>query len=135
MFIKVLREGLGRLIVFIDFVTRPKPIRRNPEGQKAVDASASQLSLYQFYACPFCVKTRRTIHRLNLPIELRDAQKPGNHRSELERQGGKVQVPCLRIEDGGETRWLYDSGAIIDYLNRRFDPDFEQSGETVKQTS
>jgi len=122
MLLKALREGLGRLIVFVDFLTRPKPVQRPAEEQRAAEAAAAGLSLYQFYACPFCVRTRRAIHRLALPIEYRDAQHPGPYRTELEQAGGKVQVPCLRIEEGGEVRWLYESDAIIAYLEQRFDP-------------
>ena len=74
MLVKLLREGLGRIIVFADWVTRPKQIERTAEDQATVEAKAKNLALYQFYACPFCVKTRRAIHRLNLPIEMRNAQ-------------------------------------------------------------
>ena len=74
MLLKLLREGLGRLIVFINFITRPKAIQRSEIEQKEAEQQASKLSLYQFYACPFCVKTRRVIHQLNIPIETRNAQ-------------------------------------------------------------
>ena len=73
MIVKALREGLGRIVVFVDFITRPRRLVRSPEEQAAAELSSRRLSLYQFYACPFCVKTRRAIHRLNVPIELRDA--------------------------------------------------------------
>jgi glutaredoxin len=122
MLVKALRQGLGRLIVFVDYVTRPKPQQRPAHEQAQVDAAAAYLSLYQFYACPFCVKTRRAIRRLNLPVEYRDAAEPGVHREELAREGGKVQVPCLRIVEGEQARWLYESDAIIDYLSARFGP-------------
>lgn len=120
MILNLVREGLGRVIVFVDFITRPKPIERDPETQKAVDAAAADLSLYQFYACPFCIKVRRNLRRLNLPVALRDAQAPGEHRDALLAEGGKLQVPCLRIDEGGETRWVYESNAIISYLESRF---------------
>lgn len=29
-------------------------------------------------------------------------------------------VPCLRIEEGGEVKWLYESTDIIQFLNTRF---------------
>ena len=122
MLIKLVREGLGRVIVFIDWITRPRRIERSPEAQAAVDAAARNLSLYQFYACPFCIKTRREIHRLNVPIELRDAQHDPVHRGDLAAGGGKIQVPCLRIDEHGETRWLYESSDVIAYLNDRFAP-------------
>jgi glutathione S-transferase len=35
-------------------------------------------------------------------------------------EGGKVKVPCLHIQDEGQSRWLYDSNAIIAYLDQRF---------------
>lgn len=117
--IKGLREGLGRVIVLGNYISRPKPMQRSAEGQKAVDLQVQDLALYQFHACPFCVKTRRSIHRLNLPIQLRDAQK-SSFREELEQGGGRVKVPCLRIREQGSERWLYESGDIIKYLDNRF---------------
>ncbi len=118
--IKLLREGLGRLIILIDLITRPRKMKRAPEAQQAVNAAAKNLTLYQFYACPFCVKTRRAIHQLNLPIEFRDAQKNPTHRSDLETLGGAIKVPCLRIQEDGKETWMYESGDIIQYLQGRF---------------
>ena len=120
MLLKALREGLGRIIIFIDFITRPKPIQRSEEDQARVDEEAASLSLYQFYACPFCVRTRRAIHRLNLPIQTRDAQNNPVDRQALQDGGGEIKVPCLRIEEEGETRWMYESMDIIEYLEQRF---------------
>ncbi len=120
MLVRLAREGLGRLIVLISALTCPKPMERSPEDQKRVDEAAMNLALYQFYACPFCVKTRRAIRRLNLPIEMRDAQNDPTHRQALLEGGGKIQVPCLRIEEDGETTWLYESSKIISYLEQRF---------------
>jgi glutaredoxin len=131
MLVKAVREGLGRVIIFIDYITRPGSIHRSPEAQREVENAAAGLSLYQFYACPFCVRTRRTIHRLNVPIELRDAQHDQAHREALLSGGGKIKVPCLRIEEHGEIRWLYESAAIIEYLNERFE-DFETTTSRAK---
>lgn len=135
MLLKALREGLGRLIVFIDFISRPKQIQRSAAQQQEVDAAAAGMSLYQFYACPFCIRTRRAIHRLNLPIETRDAQKDPVQREILLREGGKIQVPCLRIEENGQTTWLYDTAAVISYLEQRFDPGHAGGGNPIKQAS
>jgi glutathione S-transferase len=38
----------------------------------------------------------------------------------LEQLGGKFKVPCLRIEENGQSTWLYESKAIIAYLDERF---------------
>ena len=120
MIIKALRNGLGQLIIFLDWISRPAKLKRTPEAQAAVDQSASNLALYQFHACPFCVKTRRTLHKLNVPMTLRDAKNDPQARLELEQQGGKIQVPCLRIEENGQSTWLYESKAIASYLQQRF---------------
>ena len=120
LILNALREGLGRAIAFVDVITRPKPLQRAPELQRQVEAQTRDLSLYQFYACPFCIKTRRALYRLNLPVETRDAQHDPVHRAALEDGGGKVQVPCLRIDGQGDTRWLYESKEIVAYLDQRF---------------
>ena len=120
MIIKALRIGLGQLIIFLDWISRPAKLKRTPEAQAAVEQSAAGLALYQFHACPFCVKTRRALHKLNVPVTLRDAKNDRQVRSELEHLGGKIKVPCLRIEENGQSTWLYESKAIIAYLDERF---------------
>lgn len=107
--------------MFGSFVTQPKPVERSSEEQAAVDTQTESLSLYQFYACPFCVMVRREITRLGLNIDLRDAQ-TSPYRDELAKEGGQVQAPCLRIENDGEVQWMYESSDIVDYLKGRFEP-------------
>jgi len=119
MLVKLVRNALGTVVVFIDWVSRPKPIQRSPKEQIRVQSLFDGLSLYQFRACPFCVKTRRAIHALGVDIELRDISKEIQHREELEHGGGRVKVPCLRIEENNEVRWLYESSEIIEHLNQR----------------
>ncbi|MHA5666064.1 glutaredoxin family protein, partial [Pseudomonas aeruginosa] len=68
----------------------------------------------------FCVKTRRAMHRLNLPMQLKDAMNDPQARQALLEGGGKVKVPCLRIEENGQVRWMYESSEIIAYLEGRF---------------
>jgi len=120
MIVKALRVGLGQLIVAGDALTRPRPQKRSPQGQAAVNKDAAALSLYQFHACPFCVKTRRAMHRLNVPVALHDAKRDPQAREQLLAGGGKIKVPCLRIEEAGGTRWMYESSDIIAYLEQRF---------------
>jgi glutaredoxin len=120
MLLKALRNGLGYTIAAIDRLTRPKALQRSAEEQQKVDEAVSNMSLYQFYGCPFCIKTRRVIHQLNLPMTYRDAQSPGPWREALLREGGEVKVPCLRIEEAGKVTWMYESSDIIQYLQNRF---------------
>ena len=114
-----IRKILGAIIIFFDAITRPKPMQRSEDDQRDVDHRSKHLSLYQFHACPFCVKVRRALHKLNVNIELRDAKTDiiGN---ELLKEGGKRKVPCLRIEQDGGVQWMYDSNSIIQYLQTAF---------------
>jgi len=120
LLLKAFREGVGRLIVFISFITLPRKKKRSPEEQQQVNDAVKNLAMYQFYACPWCVKTRRAVHRLNLPIEYRCAPQGSENRETLANLAGKVKVPCLRIEKDGETQWMYESDNIISYLDAQF---------------
>ncbi|QEP43941.1 glutaredoxin [Ectothiorhodospiraceae bacterium BW-2] len=116
-----IRLILKPLMSLYEKVTLPTPITRSEGEQQQIDTRTHRLTLYQFQLCPFCIKVRRTIHRLNLKIEQRNANESEQYRQELIQGGGKWQTPCLRIEeDNGETRWLYESDAIIDYLQQQF---------------
>lgn len=119
MFLKLFRNALGNVVLFIDWVSRPKSIQRSPAEQLRVQSAFNDLSLYQFRACPFCIKTRRAIHALGVDVELRDINKEIEYREELQQSGGRVKVPCLRIDDKNEVRWMYESSKIIEYLNQR----------------
>jgi glutaredoxin len=119
MILKLTRNALGLIIVFFDWLSRPKPVQRTPEQQTKAQDSLTGHSLYQFFACPFCVKTRRAVHGLGVSLEARDINKQPQHRADLEAGGGRVKVPCLRIEEHDEVRWLYQSNDIIAYLKQR----------------
>ena len=118
---KPIRWALGQLIIFIDWVTRPKPIERSTEAQEEINQQTKNLVLYQFKQCPFCVITRRTMHRLALDIEKRDARNDPKWNEELINEGGKYQVPCLKITaEDGAVEWMYESSLINKYLTERF---------------
>ncbi|MFT5923435.1 MAG: glutaredoxin [Paraglaciecola sp.] len=120
LLINIIRNLLGGLIAAIDFITRGSKLKRTAEAQQQIEAELEKLSLFQFFACPFCIKTRRALHKLNLPMVKRNASQGSPFRDELLQGGGKVQTPCLRIEKDGAVEWLYESSAIINYLEKRF---------------
>lgn len=117
---KFIRWFLGRIILLLNFIFSPKGVKRSEESQKEADNKAQNMALYQFEACPFCVKVRRAMKRQSVNIELRDAKSNPQHRSELEAGGGKVKVPCLRIEKDGQVEWMYESSDIVAYLEQEF---------------
>ncbi len=118
---KIIRWILGRIILLIEVLFSPNGIRRSPEEQVKIDQQTARLTLYQFKACPFCVKVRFTIKRLGLNIETRDAKNNPQYKKELVEQGGQSMVPCLRIEkEDGTAQWMYESADIIRFLTERF---------------
>lgn len=120
LIINLIRNLLGGIIAFFDVITRGTKLKRTAEAQQVVEKEVQELTLYQFFACPFCIKTRRAMYKMNLPITKRSASKGSPYRDELLQGGGKIQTPCLRIESAGEVRWLYESSEIISYLQQRF---------------
>jgi glutaredoxin len=121
MLMKVVRKVLGAVLLTLDRLTHPTPLKRDPKSQEKVDQDTRSLTLYHMEACPFCIKTRREISRLGLKIESRDILRNPSDGEELVREGGLDQVPCLKITDGGNVRWLYESSDINEYLRKRFE--------------
>lgn len=76
------------------------------------------LVLYHLPTCLFCWRVRFAAWRMRLSLPKKNLMlSPSAHR-ELVQEGGMMQVPCLRIEEEGRVRWLYESADIIDYLKR-----------------
>ena len=117
----LIRWILGRIILLLDFVFSPRGIKREAQVQSDIDRETTKLSLYQYAACPFCVKVRRAMKRQSLKIETKDAKGNSQFSKELVAGGGNLKVPCLRIEDNdGAVSWMYESSEIIAYLEQRF---------------
>ena len=120
LIISLIRNGIGSILVCIDVLTRGIKLKRPADVQQKIEAELQDLCLYQFFACPFCIQVRRRMYQLNLPISTLGVAKGSPHRDELLKGGGKIQTPCLRIENEGQVQWLYESSAIITYLEQRF---------------
>ena len=122
IFFKIIRVILGPFMLLWEILSRPKAISRTALEQAELDQQCKSLALYQYKTCPFCIKVRKEMHRLSLDIEQFDAQQEGVNRETLVSGGGKAKVTCLRITDKvGKHQWMYESGAIIAYLRRRFE--------------
>ena len=116
----VIRWILGIIILSLDFLTRPKPIKRDYNTQEKIDKITKNLSLYQYKACPFCVKVRRKLRKYSLNIELKDAKNNSANKNDLKTLGGKLKVSCLRIENNkSDIQWLYESKDIINFLENK----------------
>ena len=109
MLLKLVRNALGAVVVCVDWVSRPKAIKRSPIEQSRVQSAMNGLSLYQFRACPFCIKTRRAIHALGVDIELR--RKMWAYLKSLNEQGVTIILTTHYLE---EAESLCRRIAIID---------------------
>ena len=119
----IIRKFIGSIILFLNWVLPPRAMKRDSDTQKLVDSQTENFKLYQFHACPFCVKVRRAMKRMSLNIELRDAKNNQDIKSELVTEGGRHKVPCLRIENNdGSINWLYESSEIVSFLTEKFNP-------------
>lgn len=117
----IVRWFLGALILFFEKVASSKGIQRTADDQAKIDTETAKLTLYQFKSCPFCVKVRMAMKRQSLHIETRDAKRSESAAVELLAGGGKLKVPCLKIEDDqGNATWMYESSVINAYLLKRF---------------
>lgn len=115
----LIRNLLGAIIIFFDWVFTPKSVKRDSESQAAVQAKLAGLTLYQYKGCPFCIKVRRAMKREGISIETKYANTDKTAGEELLAGGGKMMVPCLRMEEGSDVNWMYESSDIIAYLQKR----------------
>ena len=74
----------------------------------------ASIRLYTGDYCPYCLRVKKELERLNLPYEMVDADVNG--REEVIRLSGQRRIPILTI--GEEV--LADSPYIIRELRRRF---------------
>jgi len=120
---KWVRPVLSALILGWErmFPGRAKRLRA-PAELAQLQPELQRLVLYQFPACPFCVKVRRQLRMMDLPVRIQNALPGTDAARELQAGGGELQVPCLRISDGAgaSAQWLYESDAIIEYMTARF---------------
>src|SRR5262245_5773326 len=88
------------------------------------------LLLYNMEGSPYCRKVRERLSELDLEYLVRNVPKGSAKRAELERRGGKVQVPYLVDPNSG--RELYESDDIVAYLEARYGGDTIDAGAPTR---
>lgn len=86
------------------------------ETEPEMKPVSPRLTLYYYPTCPYCVRVLRVLDRLGLELDKKDIIRDSGARRELGAGGGRTTVPCLRIDQQGNTRWMYESADIIRYL-------------------
>ena len=74
----------------------------------------ASIKLYTGDYCPYCIRVKRELERLNLGYESVDADADG--RQEVIRLSGQHKIPILTLDD----EVLVDSSHIIRELRKRF---------------
>lgn len=90
------------------------------DGLDTARRPAAPLELYNMEGSPYCRKVREVLCELDLDYIARNVPKGSPKRRDLERRGGKVQVPYLIDPTTGVA--LYESDDIILYLKRTYGP-------------
>lgn len=73
-------------------------------------------SLYYYDSCPFCQLVLRSLPNVSVEVEKRNVMKNPDFRKQLSQATGRTQVPCLRIQNGDDDQWMFESSDIVRYL-------------------
>jgi len=79
------------------------------------------LELWSFEASPFCRIVRERLTELELRYVLHNVGRGSRRRADFVARFGKMQVPYLLDPNTG--RGLYESDAIVDYLDEQYSTD------------
>lgn len=85
-------------------------------SNKPVVTENTQFSLYYYDSCPFCARVLRALQGVNVKVELRNVFSDQNHRNDLQKATKRTTVPCLRIDNGSDSQWMFESMDIIRFL-------------------
>ena len=76
----------------------------------------TKYSLYYYDSCPFCARVLRSLDKVNAKVELCNIMSDSAHRSALQQATRRTTVPCLRIDSGAESKWMFESMDIMRFL-------------------
>ena len=81
-------------------------------------ASLRPLTLWNMEGSPYCRKVREALTECDVEYVVRNVPRGSPKRAELERRGGKVQVPFLLDPNTGTE--MYESDDIVAYLRGQY---------------
>ncbi len=93
-------------------------LARGTRCRQAAPTGMKPLTLYNMEGSPYCRKVRETLSELDLEYVVRNVPKGSPKRAELEKRGGKVQVPYL-IDPNAKVE-MYESDDIVAYLEKHY---------------
>ena len=85
-------------------------------SNKPVVSENTQFSLYYYDSCPFCARVLSSLRNIKVNVELRNIASDPNHRNALHKATRRTTVPCLRIDNGKDSQWMFESMDIMRFL-------------------
>lgn len=76
----------------------------------------TKFSLYYYDSCPFCMRVLTALRGVKVKVELRNIMSDPNHRNALYKATRRTTVPCLRIDNGNDSQWMFESMDIMRFL-------------------
>ncbi|MFC3679637.1 glutaredoxin family protein [Bacterioplanoides pacificum] len=114
------RQVKGLAADVLDRMVPVKPVNRSPEELNRLERASRKMHLYFCRSCSSSIEIKRYCEKLGLRVVEKDVDRVNAYRNELVHGGGVPRVPCLRVEDGEQGRWLYSRDTILAYLKQRF---------------
>lgn len=95
---------------------------RAGRGMQVAQSNAPEqlLELYSYEASPYCRVVRETLSRLEIPYLLHNVARGSAKRPAFAAMAGKMQVPYLVDPGAGERSGMFESKAIVQYLESNY---------------
>lgn len=106
----------------VNWFKSPACLQRSAKEMQSLARETRGVSLYFHQLCPVCIRIRRVLRELNVPIELRDVRKSPIYCDDLLAGVGEIRTPCLRVVENGNIDWICGVEPILEYLMNRFGP-------------
>ena len=91
----LIRWFVGRVILLINFLFSPRSPQHSSELNAKLNDALLGMLLYQYPACPFCVKVRRAMKRSGIQLPLIDAKRDPVARQTLEQEASDGTMPKI----------------------------------------
>jgi glutaredoxin 3 len=103
--------------LFFAFSLSPMP--PTDVGHRLIGTREEKPSLVLYYTsyCPYSRKVLSYLKQANKQLPMKDLADDPSAKEELKKAGGKMQVPCLVIDNQA----MYGSGEIIQWLSLHLD--------------
>jgi len=103
------------LFILTAFILSPSFVKleASPCKEPLIVHEKPDLLLYYLPWCPYCRQVIDYLDRIGKTVPMENLQRNEEGREHLQKIGGKMQVPCLIVNDCA----LYDSAAIIRWFS------------------